>query len=327
MDVFFTKEWANIFAKKMGELADTFEIVKSDKIMSYSFIKREINKLPFAKQLSKKYYDVVSPYGYGGIYISEKAKQDPDFILNFKNKFNDYCAENNIVAEFIRFHPLQKNHEFFKDFYSLKYVNDNVYVDLKQAEGDILKNIAKRHRYCIRKAKAKGVNIDFKDNFENIDDFIKLYEETNNKNKTIPFYYFGKEFFDKMRDFFGNKIRLVTASLDNKIISAALFIIDEKEVYYFLSGTNKLGYDVFAGHLLLHEAIFKAKQEGKGLFNLGGGLKKNDSVFLFKSGFSNKIVPYYIGTAIRIPDIYKKLLDKSGIDPSADYFPKYRHEL
>lgn len=326
MNIFFTKEWAGMFAEKEGGIVDTFELVDGGKIISYTFIKREINKLPFAKNFEKKYYDIISPYGYGGIYISKAVAREPDFIRRFKDEFNNYCIENNVVAEFIRFHPLQKNYMFFRDFYSLRHVNDNVYVDLRQADGDILKNIAKRHRYCIRKARAKGININFNDDFKSIDDFIKLYKATNDGNKAIVFYYFGKDFFNKLRGFFGNKVRLVTASLDNKIISTALFIFDEKEVYYFLSGTNKLGYDVLAGHLLLNEAIFKAKQEGKKLFNLGGGLKKNDSVFLFKSGFSNTTAPYYVGTAIRMPDIYKKLLDMSGADPLVDYFPKYRHK-
>jgi serine/alanine adding enzyme len=273
-----------------------------------------------------KYYDIVSPYGYGGIYVSEAASQDPDFIRDFSDAFNIYCVKNNIVSEFIRFHPLQKNYVFFKDSYLLKHVNNNVYVDLRQADCDILKNIAKRHRYCIRKAIANGVKINFEDDFDKIESFIQLYEATNDKNNATAFYYFGKEFFSKLRDTFGNKIRLVTAYLGNRLISASLFIFDEKNVYYFLSGTNKLGYDVFACHLLLHEAIFRAKKEGRELFNLGGGLKSNDSLFLFKSGFSSSVAPYYIGTAIRMPDIYEKMLDASGVNPSVDYFPKYRYK-
>lgn len=327
MDIFFTSEWANIFAKKEGDMADTFELVENNKVVSYSFIKREINKLPFAKSFSEKYYDIISPYGYGGIYLSEEAKMNVDFINNFKYEFSKYCKTNNIVAEFIRFHPLQKNYEFFEDFYALKYVNDNVYIDLFQTEDVILKNIAKRHRYCIRKAKDRGIIIDFKSDFKDIGNFIELYEETNDKNNATPFYYFGMDFFNELINSFGNKIRLVNATLNNNLVSSSLFVFNDKEVYYFLSGTNKLGYDNFACHLLLYEVILKAKKEGKELFNLGGGLKRNDSLFLFKSGFSNLVAPYYIGTAKRLPNIYDKLLSMSGVDPLVDFFPKYRFKF
>lgn len=327
MDVFFTKEWANIFAEKEGETAGFFEMIDGDKIMSYSFIKREINKMSFATKLSEKYFDIISPYGYGGIYMSEAVSSDSNFIRKFISIFNDYCMDNNIVSEFIRFHPLQKNYKFFANVYSLRHVNDNVYINLKQTEKEISQNIAKRHRYCIRKAIAKGVNIKFDNNFEDIDKFIKLYEGTNDKNKASDFYYFKKDFFSSLKKSFGNKIKLVTASIDDKIVSASLFIFNEKEVYYFLSGTNKLGYNVFACHLLLHEVILKAKNDGKESFNLGGGLAINDNLFLFKSGFSNLVAPYYIGTAVRLPDVYKKLLDMSKVNLEIDYFPKYRYKF
>lgn len=326
MHIFFTKQWANLFGDEQGCSVDTFEIAKKDKVISYSFLKKEINKLAFAKNVSERFFDITSSYGYGGIYVSESAQTDLSFIKEYKNKFVDYCIGNNIVTDFIRFHPLQKNHLYFDDIYGLKQVNDNAFIELGQSSENIEKNIAKRHRYCIRKAIASGVTVEFKDDFEAINDFMKLYKETNDKNHASSFYYFSNNFFKKLHNMLGDKIKLVIAYLKGEPISAALFVCDEGEVYYFLSGTSKLGYSVFACHLLLHEVIFWAKNNGYALFNLGGGVKRNDNLFLFKSGFSNTIAPYFVGTATRMEKIYDKFLKMSSVSPEVDYFPKYRYD-
>lgn len=328
MELLFTLTWAKLFEKGFGGVAEEFTYKKDNKIVSYAFIKRCINQLPFAQFLKEKYYDIVSPYGYGGIFISDSAQKDPIFLRQFEEKFSDYCAKQNIIAEFVRFHPFQKNHLLFKDYYLLKKANDNIYIDLSESEDIILMNMEKRHRYSIRKAEKSGAVVKFDDDFQYLNQFKKLYKETNDRNQASRFYYFSDEFFDRLIKDFTQNIKLVIAELNGEVVAASLFIFGEKEVYYFLSGANKTGLNSCANYLILRQIISDAKHSGKSIFNLGGTLSNNTNLFLFKSGFSKTMAPFYVGTKIYNNIVYDKLIDLFKVGgEKTDYFPLYRYHF
>lgn len=327
MDIFFTKEWAELFADKYGGKVENFRFGDGDKFISYVFIKRHIRDLPFARGFEYDCFDIITPYGYGGVYLSPEARNDSAFIAEYKKRFNDYCAQHSIIAEFIRFHPLDSNHIFFADSHDLLQANDNVYINLQQSNNDILKNIDKRQRYSIRQAERSGVEIEIDERYAYFDDFKELHCQTMARNKADDFYYFTEDFFDKLIDIFKDRVMFLTAKLKDKIIAAALFIINDDNAYYFsgCSDVNFLKYS--ANHLILWRAINIAKEKNKKYFNLGGGLKRGDSLFFFKSGFSKSLAPYFIGKKIYNKDIYDKLVDLSGIKGDIDFFPKYRHSI
>ena len=69
-------------------------------------------KIPsFNNLLSEVYYDIETPYGYGGP-ISNTT--DSDFIFRSNVKFNDWVKSNNIISEFVRFGS--KFHEILLKF-------------------------------------------------------------------------------------------------------------------------------------------------------------------------------------------------------------------
>ncbi|MFA6322234.1 MAG: peptidoglycan bridge formation glycyltransferase FemA/FemB family protein [Candidatus Buchananbacteria bacterium] len=326
MDIFYTEQWAKFFVKP-GEDVGTFNFGDADKFIRYSFIKRPIGLLPFVNQINDIGFDIVSPYGYGGIYLSPKARSDQKFIAEYKNEFTNYCRKNSIVSEFIRFHPFDKNQDFFQDYYDLIKVNDNIFVDLNQTEAEISKSIDKRHRYSIRRAKDFGVEIEIDQNFCYLDDFINLYQQTMSRNSASDFYFFPESFFKNLLAEFGHQLLLLVAKLNGKVIAASFFVINNENIYYFLSGSDYKFFHVFANHLLLWEAIAYAKKNNKKYLNLGGGMKTDDSLFLFKSGFSKYSVPYFVGKKIHDQSKYDFLLTESGVDRKIDFFPQYRYNL
>ena len=60
-----------------------------------------------------KYFDFATPYGYGGWIIEG---QD---IENLFKGYSAWLEKNGIISEFVRFHPMVKNHETPKSFYEV----------------------------------------------------------------------------------------------------------------------------------------------------------------------------------------------------------------
>lgn len=65
MNIHFTKEWSKVIQYIEPRELQEFVLSTDNGIICSQYILREI---PFAYQ-GKKYYNIASPYGYGGLYI------------------------------------------------------------------------------------------------------------------------------------------------------------------------------------------------------------------------------------------------------------------
>lgn len=326
MDIWYRLAWAQLFEESLKGKAAVFNFEKDDTLLSYAFIKRRINDLSFARNLTETWYDTTTPYGYGGIYLSPAAHADKNFIRDAEQAWNRYCLENNIVAEFVRFHPLQKNHSYFKEYYSLEERNQNVYVDLTKPESQIDDEMNKHARH-FKKAQHCNVIVEHDVAFQYLDVFKKFYQVTMDRNKAQNFYYFSSDFFDRLVQVLGQGIILLVGKVDNQIVSTFLFIVGEEDVYYFLSGSNAEALATCANHMIMRTMIFEAKKMGKKYFNLGGGLSTapSDTIFRFKSGFSKTTTPFFTGSKIDNPEKYNEFVALSKMNAlSTNFFPAYR---
>src|SRR5690606_3268661 len=95
----------------------------------YPFIKRQI------KTDGKDYYDITSPFGYGGPVL--KIKNDAEKLAsNFLDAFSKYCNREEILAEYIRFHPPLNNSYYFKSMLDLIPVYDTYSLQLNSGLKD-----------------------------------------------------------------------------------------------------------------------------------------------------------------------------------------------
>ena len=60
-----------------------------------------------------QYFDFATPYGYGGWII------EGENVEGLFESYNVWLERNGIISEFVRFHPMLKNHEKCKDFYEV----------------------------------------------------------------------------------------------------------------------------------------------------------------------------------------------------------------
>lgn len=93
-----------------------------------------------------KFYDFSSPYGYGGWLIEGEEKG-----VLFKT-YEEWCINNGIISEFVRFHPVIENHVYSEACYEVVPLGNTITMDLSSPE-IIWANITSKNRNMIRKAK------------------------------------------------------------------------------------------------------------------------------------------------------------------------------
>ena len=140
-----------------------------------------------------KYYDFATPYGYGG-WIIEGEETAALF-----EAYEKWLRKNGIVSEFVRFHPMVKNHAACESFYQVIQLGEVVHMDLSSPE-DIWTNITSKNRNMIRKAMKNDISI-YNGRFPEIyEKFRVIYNATMDKDDAEEYYYFGPEFYKSVLD-------------------------------------------------------------------------------------------------------------------------------
>lgn len=300
-----------------GQDKMAFVVMQND-IAEFGIFKEKINK--------GELFDWTTPYGYGGILVSESASAE--WVKQNIDELYKWAEKNNIVSSFFRYHPLLQNQKVLESMEKVSYVKKTIYVDTASEEL-IWANMTPNNRNMVRKAKKNGVAI-FKDHGEHLEEFMEIYNATMKKNNAEDYYYFGRDYFEYIRDNMKDNIIFFYAVYEEKIISASIFFYNEKFMHYHLSGTlmgyNKLG----ATNLLLTTAATWAAHHKIKKFHLGGGVEKEDSLFRFKKHFNrNGLLDFCIGAEIYMPDEFAKLVNlrkqyDETFDETKPFLIKYR---
>lgn len=250
------------------------------------------------------YYDWETPYGYGGPLADDVISLEAQQV--FKDEITTFCKKNNVVTQFVRFHPLLQNQFILSSVIEEKEMRDTIVVNTDNEEL-IIQNMDSKNRNMVRKAKKNGIKI-VESKLDDIDEFIAMYTETMKKNNADTYYTFTKEYFkslEQMRD----NVLLLYAEYEGRRISGSLFLINDKYMHYHLAGTHSDYRKYSPNNLLLYKAACIAAKRGIKLFHLGGGMEPEDSLFGFKKQFNkNGRIPFFVGRTIFNPDIYRKLL-------------------
>jgi hypothetical protein len=251
-----------------------------------------------AKIADTSYYDIQSPYGYGGAISSS---EDPSFLNSAWSAYNNWCKEQQVLAEFIRFHPLLYNHRLYNG--EVICDRDTVFVDL--SSHDLMSNCAPRTRTAIRKAIKNGLTVEWAKPEQSWQDFQSLYNSTMKDLGAESFYFFPETYHHLILNW--DKANLVVCKLsDGSIGAAAVFLNSSHIMEYHLGASTQLGKTSGAMLLLMHTVSLKAQGLGYKFLYLGGGTnhESDNSLLFFKSRFSNLREPFQIGKQIFYPDIY-----------------------
>ena len=265
-------------------------------------------------------FDFATPYGYGGWLIEGENTQEL-----FKT-YESWCRLNGIVSEFVRFHPMIRNHLTSVDFYEVTQLGKVVHMDISSPE-TIWNNIISKNRNMIRKAIKNDIKI-YNGRYPEIYEvFRSIYNGTMDKDHAESYYYFGKEFYESVLEDLPQTAQVFFAVKDNKVIAASIILSSNGRMNYHLSGSLKEYSSLAPTNLLLYKAALWGSANGYKTLYLGGGIGSGeDNLFKFKkSFFRGELRHFYIGKKIYDKERYHKLLTlRSFTSGNESFFPSYR---
>lgn len=282
----------------------------------------------FKRVIDDKYVDLITPYGYGG-FIFEGDMSDSN-IHNFYNEYILFMQSHNIVSAFIRYHPILKNADLFRNFSLVVDLGHTIDICL-DSKDLIWENIKSKDRNLIRRAKNNNVVISHSRDSSLFDVFRTIYNVTMDKDGATSYYYFEKEFYDSIASDLKDNHEIFYASFEGKIISMAIILFANRKMHYHLACSDSTYRYLASSNLLLYEAACWGSEQGFNVFHLGGGVgAKEDGLFKFKKAFNKKSNNIFsIGKQIFDKNVYdslvmKKMTDVIGFDVNSDFFPLYR---
>jgi len=273
------------------------------------------------------YFDCTSVYGYAGAISNQKIKDlSQEHIDYFQKEVWQFFKNNKIVSAFSRLHPLLKNQNVFSNFGELIDLNNVVAIDLTNSESIQKEQYRKSTLYDIKQLQKKGFEVTEAKTKEEIDAFISIYRETMLRVRAKDEYYFTSEYFYELLDTNKFNSKLLIAKSGNEICAGALFMITNKIMQYHLAGTAGEYVKISPMKLIIDEARKIGTSLNLKYLFLGGGQTRDedDSLYKFKSGFSNLKYRFQNWNLIVDINTYNRLVIEKNVLLESEYFPLYR---
>lgn len=323
-DVFYLREYVLAFMnenKKNGVPILLYYENGEDRAINVVF-KRDIalDEKMQEKIAIGEYFDLVSPYGYGGFWGSITDYE----TLN--RTYNEFCALQHYICEFVRFELFSDYHAYYDG--EVETRTHNVVRNLEMPLDEMWMDFKQKVRKNVKKANNNHLEIVIENSDAHLQDFLNIYYSTMERSNAENEYYFSKEFFEILNRMSDN-IMYFHVIYQGEVISTELVIYGAENCYSYLGGTNREYFDLRPNDFLKYEIIKWAKEKGLKNFVLGGGYGADDGIFQYKTCLAPKgIVDFYIGRKVFDNENYNKLVAiRAEENPDcleSAYFPKYR---
>ena len=279
------------------------------------------------------YYDSVTPYGYGGVLFEfgiSNPEQQKRALQTFWKEYAAIMAEEGIVDNFVRYHPVLGNAVPMKQISTVIDLGKTVAFDLSSPDV-IWENIISKNRNMIRKAEKNGIEIRHGKDLELFKDFKRIYNATMDKDHAEEYYYFGDAFYESIHNDLHDNYEMFYAVMNGEVIAMSIMLFANKQMHYHLSGSLMEYRHLAPSNLLLYKAALWGCEQGYKTFHLGGGVGSGeDSLYKFKAAFNRKSdYQFSIGEEVFDQQKYDELVAErasrdDGFDRESRFFPLYR---
>ena len=271
--------------------------------------------------------DVTSPYGYPAPVWSAS---NPASHLS---AFVDTLHERRIVSAFLRLHPLlpgpdrhvrrdATGHSVYT--HKVKH-GPTVWLSRTAPEDESLEHTRSGHVSDIQRLLREGYRVELlrPDAPGAMDVFCEIYTATMDRVKASSFYYFSRAYFDMWKDGLADYADLAfVRNTRGDLAAAGLFTRHQRWMQFHLSGTAAAHRSYAPTKLMLHRmrdaewteaqrrqtSVDAPSGDEPAILHLGGGLNAaTDSLFYFKSGFSNRRATFSTWRIICDPRVYASL--------------------
>ena len=301
-----------------------------------------VRDIPLSLAHDRGYCDACSPYGYAAplIYPVTRCVSDPcgapipeatAQTRALLEAFQRTCAERRIVSVFLRWSPLLAIPEAaFDGLGETVRHSECVYVDLRQDEEALWRQLRHSYRQQIRKLERAGFECVI-DHGERIRDFSRLYRRSMERLDAESFYFFSDQFFEELCTVFKDKLQLcLLTAPDGTLVASTLQLIEDGVIEGFLAGSDDAHHGMAITKLCWYRVMQYGRAHGLRFFNLGGGVGSRDDGLLFcKRGFSPLSAPFHTFRMIADQQAYAECVAcaaqaRGGVCFEPDYFPLYR---
>jgi dTDP-4-amino-4,6-dideoxygalactose transaminase len=277
--------------------------------------------------------DATSVYGYGGPVASHKRMPE-SVIRNFQAGLREELYERRVIAVFSRLHPLIPQQDLLSGLGECRSIGPTISVDLAQSPQEQREKYRTSVKRLIKRRHEEGSVACLHDPEKRyLTEFARIYEETMDRVQAAPAYFFGEDYFRELARELGPVLHLFIAKLGSRPIAACLLTICDGIVQYHLGGTRTEFLTLSPMTLLFDAVRLWAGKHGAHTFHLGGGVGgKEDSLFHYKAGFSDRRHNFATWRWVVAPEIYRGLCERwnrqnelQGMGPVwTEYFPAYR---
>jgi hypothetical protein len=326
VDIYFLPEYHRAHELNGDGSALAFVAQEQDSVLFYPFFKRPIPQSECSNPNSSL-YDIETVYGYSGPLCKS---HDAGFLPRAWAAFADWCRDQQIIAEFIRFHPLLQNHRNVDDTCQVKLQRETVAVRLNCSESDLWNGYPAVQRNMVRKAVNNDLVCEEAATDETLGAFKNIYRQTMDRIEAGRYYHFSEIYFEHLCESLGEKVKLFVVRDDNQIVAAALFLQHGDTIHYHLSGADERYREASPTNLLLHTVAQWGQRHSLRWLHLGGGRTSdpNDGLLRFKSSISKLRTPFYVGNRVHDDAAYTRLcsewMQKRDISTPPEYFLLYR---
>lgn len=323
-DLFFEEAYGKLYERMEHGVCEEFVFQSAYGEVRHLFIKREIPMLIHGE----RWYDAITPYGYGGPRIIRCATGcHSDLVTDFELAFREYCKDQRIVSEFVRFHPIFDNARDFSNCYEVTFQRETVGTTLAGFDDPVASEFSKSARKTLRRALNAGVTCRITVAPGDLQRFKEIYYETMSRVHADAYYFFDDDYFDNCLLKFADKIVLAEAIYEGQVIAAELHFLYEGIMHTHLSGTVHDFHQMSPIYVLQYGAVRWGKENGVKLIHTGGGRTNDaeDPLYKFKKKFGQHTgFRFYTGRKIWNAEIYGELCKKSRATADEPFFPAYR---
>jgi hypothetical protein len=270
--------------------------------------------------------DLESAYGYAGPL---STTDDPAFLARAWQAFGDWCAQQRVVAEFVRFNPLVRNERLAEEGMRVVEDRQTVVVELTGNVDAIWARYPSVQRNMVRKARNAGLEARVLAVADGLSVFRAGYDETMARVDAQAYYRFTDQYFEAFVRELGDRARVVEVRGFGESASACVLLVWPDRLHYHLSGARGWAASLGATNLMLHEAAVWGCNEGISALHLGGGRTpaSDDSLLRFKRSLSRTVAPFRTGRRIHDQKMYDVLCAswlRQAPEERPPYFLLYR---
>lgn len=215
--------------------------------------------------------------GYTGFNIDIGSEEINNLQnLLFNKKILTFYFTNNPHVE----NQISTNNHYmsFKNYAYVVDLNDKLDLLEEKFERNIKKNIR-----LIDELKIKIIPVDKVD----FNRFYYLYLQTCKRLKINPESFYKKKALGYLIKKYNNKI-IITAEINNEIISTSIFVFEGAHADYLLNFSID-NYNFCTGPII-KKAMKLLKELGIRNLNLGGGINRDDGLERFKKSFNSNVI-------------------------------------